>query len=574
MDSEVRASSQEQKYIPDTLNLEERAAIAINSLTGCVDVKNGYIPYMAVNLISKPAVMVHSAWDYGSSIGRLVDALILARHMSGETLGEDIEKHLQANLLSLFKDNGLSYRQPSPLNDPNANMHDQRSVLLGLTTWFMATGDSKIKAATDKLCAALKRIALKERDFWCFPSAEYTEQGWPSRDAIFVGTIVDPAHTSARMINPLIKYYQVTGNTDAFELAENFTAHTVYHSGVFNADGSFNKGTEFRNGHFHSRTVSVAGIARFAQFTDNAFYMHWVKNVYDWILSQGTSFGWFPGALVKNKAYHHETCTLTDIIEIGIILAQSGYPQCWECVERFVRNHLVETQLLSADWVVEADNHQKDTWKETYYQVGRRSIGSFAGWAAPNDFVCEIEHSYDIMTCCRAHGTRGLFLAWDNIVTEKNGRVSVNLLLNRGTRWLDVNSYLPHEGRVDLNINQDIRQLLVRIPSWVAFDAVKVSRKHNDNDGMRKPVESWIGPFAKLGSSRKGEEITIAFPLRRCETTEKAWDQQFVAEWQGDDVIFITPPGKYYPLYTNRKIYKKAPKKIGDYHRIQDEFRW
>ena len=40
------------------------------------------------------------------------------------------------------------------------------------------------------------------------------------------------------------------------------------------------------------------------------------------------------------------------------------------------------------------------------------------------------------------------------------------------------------------------------------------------------------------------------------------------------DVISITPPGKYYPLYTNRKIYKKAPKKIGDYHRIQDEFRW
>lgn len=165
-------------------------------------------------------------------------------------------------------------------------------------------------------------------------------------------------------------------------------------------------------------------------------------------------------------------------------------------------------------------------------------------------------------------------MAWDNIVTEKNGRVSVNLLLNRGTRWLDVNSYLPHEGRVDLNINQDIRQLLVRIPSWVALDAVKVSRKHNDNDGMRKPVESWIGLFAKLGSFRKGEKITIAFPLRQCETTEKAWDQQFVAEWQGDDVIFITPPGKYYPLYTNRKIYKKAPKKIGDYHRIQDEFRW
>jgi len=574
MSSEKKGKPQQQMF-PDTLNLEERAALAINSLTGCVDVKNNYIPYMAVNLIAKPAVMIHSPWDYGSSIGRLVDAFILARQMSGDTSGRDIEEKLQLNLLSLFKNDGLSYRRPSPLNDPNANMHDQRSVLLGLTTWFMATGEPILKTAADKLCAALKRISLKERDYWCFPSTEYTERGWISRDAIFVGTMVDPAHTNARIINPLVKYYELTGNTDAFELAENFTRHTVYYSGAFNPDGSFNKGTEFRKGHFHSRTVSVAGIARFAQFTNNAFYMNWVKKVYDWILSKGTSFGWFPGALIGKGVYHHETCALTDIIEIGIILAQSGYPEYWECVERFVRNHLVETQLLRADWVVESDNHKKDTWKETYYQVGRRSIGGFAGWAAPNDFVCEKGHSYDIMTCCRAHGVRGLFLAWSNIVTEsvKEKRVYVNLLLNRSTQWLDIRSYLPHEGRVDLGIKQDIQELLFRIPSWIPFSAVEVIQFRNGKK-VKKQTESWIGPFLKIGSVYKNEKISIFFPLRKCKTIEKAWDQEFEVEWRGDDVISITPPGKYYPLYNDRKVYDKAPIKIGSYRCIKNELKW
>lgn len=84
-----------------------------------------------------------------------------------------------------------------------------------------------------------------------------------------MGMAVDPAHTSARLINPLSKFCEAIGNGDTRDFAENFARYTVKYSGVFNDDGSFNDGSAFRFGHFHSRTVNVAGIARYADTVDH-----------------------------------------------------------------------------------------------------------------------------------------------------------------------------------------------------------------------------------------------------------------------------------------------------------------
>ncbi len=184
--------------VPDTLVLEDRAALAFNALEGCVDRDHDSIPYMFVDLLSKPATMSHSCWDYGSSTGRLVDSLVLARAMTGNSEASEVEQALRGNLLSFLHEDGLSYRRRSEFSEPNANMHDQRATLLGLTTWYSAEGDERARAAADLLCGALKRISLKENDFWYFPCVEYTEHGWPSPDTLYMHTAVDPAHTNAR----------------------------------------------------------------------------------------------------------------------------------------------------------------------------------------------------------------------------------------------------------------------------------------------------------------------------------------------------------------------------------------
>ena len=91
----------ERRLIPDTLMLEERAGHAINAMVGMADKDHNYIPFFNADLLHKPAFMTHGDWDYGSSHGRMIDGLILARHMSGETFGKDVEEHYRANLLLL-----------------------------------------------------------------------------------------------------------------------------------------------------------------------------------------------------------------------------------------------------------------------------------------------------------------------------------------------------------------------------------------------------------------------------------------------------------------------------------------
>lgn len=564
-----------QKQIPDTLTLEDRADLALNALIGVADEDHEYIPFFNGNFKARPAYMTHGNWDFGSSHGRLVDAIILARTMSGNDLGTDIEAHYRKNLLNFFRDDGLSYRRNSFTQDiveehqsqfeDSASMIDQRAVILGLTTWMLATGDEKVKVAADRLCAALKRIARKERDGWYYPASEYTATGWPSFDAVHTRLTPDPAAMWGRQIGPLFRYHRYTGNKDAYELAENFAANIIYRSGVFNSDGSFNDALGYRSGHFHTRMGTLASLASFAYHTKDALILSFVKKSYDWALTQCTSFGWTPGDM-HDQQYEHETCTLVDAIHTGIILAQSGYSEYWGCVERFLRNHLTESQLVDIDWIEQLDNKSLDIPQQrTYYNVANRLRGAFSGYAAPNDFVYDGQwgrgHIMDVQTCCLGAGTRGLYLGWSHIVTENAGRVSVNLLLNRATQWLDVKSYMPYEGRIELEINADIPELLVRIPEWVPFGAVEVKRTRANETNVKTGRQfKWVKQvFIHLGSAQKNDKITISIPLQERKTIEKAATLEYTVTWRGDNVVNIDPAGTYYPLYNDFRLAATTP---------------
>jgi DUF1680 family protein len=568
--------------VPDTLLLEERARHVLNCIIGMADEDLNYIPFFNADFVSSPPHMTHGDWDYGSSHGRLIDALTLARHMSGETYGEVVEKYYKENLLSFFKEDGMSYRQLSHVvKDISANLIDQRAVILSLTTWYMATKDPKVKEAADKHCAALKRIAIKEKDIWYYPASEYKESGWPSTNAVQIRLASDPASFCGRLIMPLLKYHEVTGNQDALELCEFFTQLIIQRSGVYNEDGSFNSSLAYRSGHFHTRIGTLDALARFALYTGDASITQFVKKSYDWALTQCTAFGWTPGDM-QEQAYEHETCSLVDLISCGIALARSGYVEYWGVVERFIRNHLTESQLLDLDWVEKWDDKSMDEpGRKTYYKVAERTRGAFAGYSAPNDFCCDVNHgrghTSDLQLCCIGSGTRGLFMGWSNIITENAGTVRINLLLSRGSKLLDISSYLPHEGRLELSIHEDINNLEVRIPDWAGYNQVVVERllDGETKNQTGKDHSSWIKKrFYRIGKVQKGEKITITFPLSKYKTIEKAIGQEFEVKWRGDDVIHISPEGKYKPLYNNRQVYDKAPMREVEYRRVENELYW
>lgn len=575
--------------IPDTLNLADRANIALNAMIGVADEDYEYIPYFMGFFPAKPAWMQHGNWDYGSSHGRLIDAMTLVREMTGTEEGRDIEKHYKENFMTFFKDDDLSYRRNTFTQDvidlygtefvEGASMIDQRAVILGLCTWFIDTQDEKVKDRADRHVAALKRIARKERDSWYYPASEYTQRGWPSFDAVHTRLCPDPCAMWGRQVNPLMRWHEATGNKDAFELSENFVANIRYRSGAFNDDGSFNAGLGYRNGHFHTRMGTIASTARFAAYTHDADLLAWVKKCYDWGLTQCTSFGWTPGDL-HDQGYEHETCTLVDAIGTAITLAKNGYTEYWGVAERFLRNHLTEAQLVDTSWIEQGDSKENDIPHElTYYKVADRLRGAFAGYSAPNDFVYNGNkgrgHIMDVQTCCVASGARGLYNGWNNTVTKERDRVCVNMHFNKATSWCDVYSYVPHEGKVVVIAKEDINELLIRVPEYVPHTTVEVRRTLGEESIELKAKDQLFGAiilpwvkkcFVKIDNVRKGERVELTFPIIMRKTVETAVDDTFEVEWAGDTVINITPGGTYYPLYNNKKLLDKAPMKEVELH--------
>src|SRR5207247_8972671 len=74
--------------------------------------------------------------------------------------------------------------------------------------------------------------------------------------------------------------------------------------------------------------------------------------------------------------------------------------------------------------------------------------------------------------CCSANGSIGLYYAWEGITRFSDGVATVNLFLNRASAWMDVDSYLPYEGKVELH-NKQTTVPLVSIRNWIDIDATK-----------------------------------------------------------------------------------------------------
>jgi hypothetical protein len=570
--------------IPATLLLEERAELAMNAVVGLADPDLGGIPFFGADLTAEPAALRHGDWDYGSSHGRLTDACVLARQMTGVSSWSDVEAVYRKTLLALIGDDGLTRRRSHPRGhwEPNANMIDQRATLLALTTWYQESGDEEAASAADRLVAALHRIAVKERDVWYYPASDYTDRGWPSANAVQLHLAPDPASFCGRLIMPLLRWHRLTGNEQAWELCGWFARLITEHSGVFLPDGSFNSALAYRSGHFHTRLGTLDGLARYAVDSGDHALTEFVRRSFDWALGRCTAFGWTPGDLAGQR-YEHETCSLVDLIAIAGTLAGAGHHRYWGVLERFLRGHLTSAQLLDVSWVRSAPDRTLDEpgWV-THHRVGERLRGAFAGYGAPNDYVCDSVlgrgHTADVQACCVGSGVRGLFTGWSLAVTGDERLVRVNLLLNRGSRFAHVLSHLPHTGRVDLDVREDCRELRLRVPAWAGYAQVRVVRtapggsertRHGHEPGL------WASDGSlSVREPRAGERVTVTFPLPENVTDETAAGRVYRTRWRGDDVIGIDPEGITRPMYPNRTPSPQAPLREYTLHVPAKEWSW
>jgi hypothetical protein len=130
----------------------------------------------------------------------------------------------------------------------------------------------------------------------------------------------------------------------------------------------------------------------------------------------------------------------------------------------------------------------------------------------------------------------GLFYAWDGTLRFSDGVARVNLLLNRVSPWMDVESHLPFEGKVVLR-NKTAREALVRIPLWADQKTVEC----RVGEKSVRPV--WFGRYLRFDGLNSGDRVTIEFPVE--EKTEY-WTAPQQKSFPGYTLLTVMPQGTRY----------------------------
>jgi len=174
-------------------------------------------------------------------------------------------------------------------------------------------------------------------------------------------------------------------------------------------------------------------------------------------------------------------------------------------------------------------------------RVIERNLGLFPFFSLPTCIPYPVQGG-----CCSGNLTNALYYAWESIVRFKDGVAHVNLLLNRASPWLDVDSYLPYEGKIVIE-NKKARKLVVRIPRWVDRKALTCTV----NQERANPF--WAGSYLVFDNLRPKDMVTIEFPMME-ETVKYVhpFDKEYTISFKGNTVVDIAPRETNptaYPLY-------------------------
>jgi hypothetical protein len=554
--------------VPDTLDLAERAKLSVHGLTGFLDEHANYGPYGHAYYDANP--------PYFSDLpggppnwGKIIESLLMARIMCGSTENLDIEAASLRGMLSLparLPDGTTyAYARDYLVVNPAAPTPLSRSML-ALMVLQQNAPSSELRAVIERM--AQDHVRTTQRGdaglFYADPPAANGDTR--------IGVLGNgfPVFINGCAIRALCRWSDLIGNNSYLDTAEGlvrFGLQARYWSpeagpkAVVSAEhGQF-------TGHTHSYTQFLMGLLCYANARNDSRLKEFVRSSYEYIRNFG----------LARLGNFGEGCTTGDMTYLALKLSDCGIGDYWDDADRYVRNHLSELQITDSAIlrrVTDLMPHKRgryDTVKgpldllaETAEHVVERSAGIFLSDSTHPTLIPE--HSMMLTVCCTGNCTPAMYCAWESIVRCVKGAAQINLLLNRASPWLDVDSYLPYEGKLVIH-NKTARKLSVRIPDWVDVPSVRCLI----NKRTAMPVQ--VGRYLVFESIPTRAEITLTFPIiATTETYSMAWKQsdfwqectdpgsswkgageaqQYVCRFRGNTLIDVTPrdEGLGYPLY-------------------------
>ena len=611
--------------VPDTLDLADRAALALNGLGGSLNPDVGYEQYFWVRYAANPAYMYHWAFD-PTCDPKFAESFPLMRAACGSDLHEEAERGLMTTLLSRLSDeDGLyyaSYSDKRPWHslghegyeqstEDMSNVSGNARMLRAMVTWHERSGDEAWAERIRALVGGLDRIAIHvpgahspSDDYAYYPDGgageafNYPKSGWKdTTEPVGEHEGGEGAVTAyqGHQVQGLARWYAVSGDDEALELARkltNFIIKPRFWQG--DPDPVLVAGGEqgHFDSHFHARAIPLRGILEYATVANDDRVKEFVRRSYEYArMFAIPRIGWAPTGGPKHYGGNIggcEGCYLGDLVALGVRLTDAGLGDYWDDVDCVVRNHLVEAQFSDAEqlkavsaaspprpWDIEGQGFEPVfPGQSTEDNVIERTLGTFAGWAG----ITAVIKPW-VMQCCTGNGTQGLYYAWESIVRCTDGKnAQVNLLLNRASPWLDVESHLPYDGKVVIR-NKTAERVSVRLSSWIDRRAVRC-----DVGGKaREPFR--VGNYLVFDRLKPTDVVTLQFPVVE-ETISytalaRAWRLETVHKctFRGNTLVDISPRDEApmnYSLYQRDHMRKggPAPKKTVARFAAEPLVRW
>jgi len=502
-----------------TLTLETYVQRSFNYYTNMVDANGA--PYFNI-FWTDPAEAAHDWPDSGDVTARQLQAVIMARHMTGVAL--PIEKVWHKKILAqLDPQTGLIHRPNTHYSQGDEGVSvigDQALTLYTLVTAYLDNGDAGLRKAIQEMLEGLRQ--------------QYDDSA-KAVSALTHGFIIKSLMVCARLMHSDL----------ALHLAQTLVKKVFADPQIFSSANTFQRGA-----HMHTNLRTLVGAADYAIYTNDSNLYNRVEALYRHVKALTTRFGFLPEVMERQgDIISCETCTIMDYLGLTATLANHGYPEYWGEVERMVRNHLIESQVGEASWL-HSDSSRPDTAQFTWRDIDKRMVGGYAGWSSPNHILaaCETlpwggpelrEKTRAFQNCCGGSGTHAFFIAWKNAVRYANGILSVNLHLDKLLPQAEIRCCQPYQGLLTIQL-QEACTVKIRIPEFVKPGEIQVAAE------AAADAQQISGNFLDLGPCRAGEMIRVTYPLpvyrEEISVGNPGFRQyHYRVTWKGDTVVKMEP---------------------------------
>jgi hypothetical protein len=359
-------------------------------------------------------------------------------------------------------------------------MWEQGRALFALLAWFLESEDERLLRYARGIVTGLLGLTERQGPYRVFVPAFFNQ--------LCFGDILP-----GMLAEPLLKYYQVSGDGDALDLAEGFVRWAA------SPESRLLDEQHRISGNLRGLGACVAGMARFAAYADDPALLDWVERLFRQCIGYITAYGGTPDG--------EPCCSLMEWTTIALALTGAGRGEWWDLIDRYFRNHTLANQFTDTSRANRAMSTEAPRPQDDARDALERAVGCFMCASAR-------EHHGGTMLCCTGNAMWTLGKLASEAVTLDEGGLAVNLHFSLETPLAAITSCEPFAGRLEVAPHR-AGPLRVRVPAYAGRVEAAV-------DGTPAQPER-EGAYLHFGEVRAGQRVTLTFDLPEKDTVETTW---------------------------------------------------